>query len=44
MMNGYGLHFAGFGILGWIINLLVIGIVVYYATKLALKHYDKDKN
>ncbi|WP_286164691.1 MULTISPECIES: hypothetical protein [Clostridia] len=44
MMNGYGLHFAGFGFLGWIINLLVIGVVVYYATKLALKNHDKNNN
>jgi hypothetical protein len=33
---------AGYGLFGWIINLIVIGIVVYYATKLALKNNNKD--
>ncbi|QKY69325.1 hypothetical protein FH966_07195 [Lentibacillus cibarius] len=40
MMNGYGL--MGFGWIGWLINIIVIGIVVYYATKLALKHHNKE--
>jgi len=40
MMNGYGL--MGFGWIGWLINLIIIGIIVYYATKLALKHYNKE--
>ncbi|WP_202925665.1 hypothetical protein [Virgibacillus sp. MSP4-1] len=44
MMGGYGgFGMMGYGFLGWIINLIVIGIVVYYATKLALKHHDKEK-
>lgn len=32
-----GSYFWGFGFLGWLINLLVIGAVVYIAVKLALK-------
>lgn len=43
MMNGYGFGMMGFGLLGWLINLIVIGAVVYYATKLALKNYNKEK-
>ncbi|MFT8320787.1 MAG: hypothetical protein ABF649_07775 [Bacillus sp. (in: firmicutes)] len=43
MMGGYGFGMMGYGILGWILNLLVIGIVVYYATKLALRNYDKER-
>jgi len=35
MMSGYGM--MGFGLLGWMINLIVIGIVVYLAVKLAIK-------
>lgn len=42
MMQGYGFGMLGYGFLGWVINLLVIGIIVYYATKLALKNYHKD--
>jgi len=30
------------GLLGWILNLASIGIVVYYATKLALKNNHKN--
>jgi len=33
MMNTFG----GFGILGYIINLLVIGAVVYIAVRLAMR-------
>lgn len=36
-------NMMGYGLLGWILNLASIGIVVYYATKLALKNYHKDK-
>ncbi|GAA5415299.1 hypothetical protein Pryu01_00323 [Paraliobacillus ryukyuensis] len=43
MMNGYGSGMTGFGLLGWIINLIAIGVVVYYATKLALKHFHNKK-
>lgn len=32
-----GSYFLSFGLLGWLINLLVIGAVVYIAVKLALK-------
>jgi len=42
MMGGYGFGMMGYGFLGWIINLLVIGIVVYYSTKLALKNHNKN--
>lgn len=35
MMHGWGM--AGFGLLAWLINLVVIGLVVYFAVKLALK-------
>ncbi|WP_255639783.1 hypothetical protein [Aquibacillus saliphilus] len=38
MMGGYGFGMMGYGLLGWFINLLVIGIVVYYSVKLALKN------
>ena len=34
----------GYHLLGWTINLLAIGIIVYYATKLALKNNYKDKS
>lgn len=43
MMHGYGFEMPGYGVLGWVINLLVIGSVVYFATKLALKNHDRDK-
>lgn len=33
-----GSYFWGFGLLGWLINLLVIGAVVYIAVKLALRN------
>jgi len=32
-----GSYFWGFGFLGWLINLFVIGAVVYITVKLALK-------
>lgn len=35
MMGG---NLWGFGFLGWLINLLVIGAVVYIAVKLAMKN------
>jgi len=35
--NGMMGNFMGFGLLGWLINLLIIGAVVYIAVKLALK-------
>lgn len=37
MMGGYGFAMMGFGLLGWLLNLFVIGIVVYYSVKLALR-------
>ena len=40
MMSGYGFGMMGMGFIGWIINLLVIGFVVYYAAKMALKNHD----
>ncbi|WP_198671320.1 hypothetical protein [Paraliobacillus sp. X-1268] len=42
-MNGYGFGMMALGLLGCLISLIVIGLVVYYATKLALKHYHKDQ-
>lgn len=39
MMGGYGM--MGFGLLGCLLGLLVIGVVVYFATKLALKNHNK---
>lgn len=36
------MNMMGYGLLGWILNLASIGIVVYYATKLALKNNHKD--
>lgn len=36
MMGG---QMIGFGFLGWFINLVVIGAVVYLAVRLALKNY-----
>ncbi|WP_139017909.1 hypothetical protein [Bacillus andreraoultii] len=44
MMHGYGFGGWGLGLIGSLINLFVLGCVVYFATKLALKNYDKDKN
>ncbi|MBM7713569.1 hypothetical protein MHB50_05320 [Siminovitchia sp. FSL H7-0308] len=39
MMHGYGYGgmMGGFGVLGYIIHLLLTGIVVYIAVKLAMK-------
>lgn len=38
MMSDWGM--MGFGIFGWILNLFIIGLVVYFAVKFALR----DKN
>lgn len=38
MMSGYGWGMMGLGLLGWILNLFFIGIVVYFAVKLAMKN------
>ncbi|AGT31223.1 hypothetical protein M493_04605 [Geobacillus genomosp. 3] len=35
MMSGWGM--MGLGILGWLLNLLAIGLVVYWAVKFALR-------
>ncbi|WP_394237350.1 hypothetical protein [Niallia oryzisoli] len=35
--NGMMGSYWGFGLLGWFINLLVMGAVVYIAVKLALR-------
>lgn len=43
MMGSFGIGMMGYGLLGWILNLLAIGIVVYYATKIALKNYNKEQ-
>jgi hypothetical protein len=37
MMGEFGFRMMGLGFLGWVINLLAIGIVVYVAVKLALR-------
>jgi len=37
MMDGFNGMMGGFGIFGYIINLIVIGAVVYIAVKLAIK-------
>ncbi|TRM11754.1 hypothetical protein FH966_08720 [Lentibacillus cibarius] len=37
MMDGYNGMMGGFGIFGYIINLIVIGAVVYIAVKLAMR-------
>lgn len=37
MMGGYGYAMMGYGLLGWLLNLLVIGVVVYAAVRLALR-------
>lgn len=37
MMGRYGIGMMGFGIIGWLLNLTVIGIVVYFAVKMALR-------
>lgn len=43
MMDGHAFGMMGYGLIGWVFNLLFIGIVVYYATKLALKNYNKEQ-
>jgi hypothetical protein len=37
MFGGNGFVMMGLGLIGWLLNLFVIGIVVYTAVKLALK-------
>ncbi|WP_281281400.1 hypothetical protein [Pseudalkalibacillus caeni] len=37
MMGGYGMG-MGFGLFAWLINILAIGVVVYFAVKLAMKN------
>ncbi|HLR73508.1 MAG TPA: hypothetical protein VK073_04760 [Pseudogracilibacillus sp.] len=37
MMDGFNSMMGGFGILGYIINLIIIGAVVYIAVKLAMR-------
>ncbi len=37
MISVHGLGMMGFGLLGWGLNLFIIGIVVYFAVKLAIK-------
>lgn len=39
MMSVWGM--MGLGIFGWVLNLFIIGLVVYFAVKLALRHKDK---
>lgn len=38
MMGHMGWNMMGFGFFGWIIELAVIGLVVYFAVKFALKN------
>ncbi|MDE8564538.1 hypothetical protein PNH38_11705 [Anoxybacillus rupiensis] len=38
MMSGWGM--MGFWFFGWILNLFIIGLVVYFAVKLALRNKD----
>lgn len=40
MMGGYGFAMMGYGLLGWMLNLLVTGVIVFAAVRLALR---KDK-
>ncbi|RBW70181.1 hypothetical protein [Bacillus taeanensis] len=37
MMGGYGFGMMGYGLIMWLLHLLVIGVVVYFSVKLALK-------
>ncbi|WP_280516112.1 MULTISPECIES: hypothetical protein [Bacillaceae] len=37
MMVGYGIGMMGSGIIGWLINLTMIGIVVFFTVKMAIK-------
>ncbi|WP_263601176.1 hypothetical protein [Bacillus sp. PS06] len=37
MMGVHGVSMVGYGLLGWILNLVVIGIVVYASVNLALR-------
>ncbi|MGG7620777.1 hypothetical protein [Bacillus coreaensis] len=36
-MGGFGFDMMSVGLLGWALNLATIGIIVYFAVKLALK-------
>lgn len=38
MMGGYGFGIMGYGMLTWVLNLIVIGLVVYFSVKMALRH------
>ncbi|MCU1808195.1 hypothetical protein NVV31_22755 [Cytobacillus firmus] len=37
MMGGFGIGMMGFGMIGLMLNLTLIGIVVYFAVKMAIK-------
>jgi len=37
MMEGFGGFMGGFGILGYLIHLIITGAVVYIAVKLAMR-------
>lgn len=37
MMGGYGVGMMGLGLLGWTLNLFVIGVVVYFTVRFAIK-------
>ncbi|MFB6469429.1 hypothetical protein ACE38V_22090 [Cytobacillus sp. Hz8] len=40
-MGGFGYSMMGFGLLAWLFNLVIIGLVVYFSVKLALKNNQK---
>ncbi|WP_409973925.1 hypothetical protein [Bacillus sp. Bva_UNVM-123] len=42
MMGVPGFGMMGYGLFGFLINLVVIGFVVYFAVKLALQAKDKN--
>ena len=42
MMGGHGFGMMGMMGFGWIINLLLTGLVVYFAVKLALRSHSKE--
>ncbi|MDD9313929.1 MULTISPECIES: hypothetical protein [Cytobacillus] len=37
MMGGYGIGMMAYGIIGWLLNLTMIGIVVFFTVKMAIK-------
>ncbi|RKQ28439.1 hypothetical protein [Oceanobacillus halophilus] len=41
--NGFG-GFMGYGISWWIIELIAIGVIVYFTTRLAIKHEQKPED